>query len=176
MKKLVFLFTLRMMLIGRVWGQTPFTATYTFGSNGNVASFAYNGTNYAGITMGNIEKIGVISSSSNNNFRATRWPAGATNGSNTFTGSVSTDRYIGFSISAVEGYKFTVTSINFGVSRGETGTRQSQWRGSADSYNAIIDGYSNLPVGLTNSSGVLTNTDDAATWTGTILTDRKSVV
>lgn len=170
MKKLVFLLTLSLMLVGQVWGQTPFTATYTFGSNGNVASFAYNGTNYAGITMGAIKKVGVGNSTSKNNFQATAWPTGATNGSDTFTGNISNKKYIGFSISAVDGYKFTVTSIEFGVGRLISGTRQSQWRGSADNYDAIIDGYSNLPPGLTNSSGVLTNTDQSFNWIGSILT------
>ena len=161
MKKLLFVFTLTILTISMAWAQTTFTATYTFGTNGNVQSFAYNGTTYAGITMGNIDKVGVTSSSSSGNFRATGWPTGA---------SLDTGKYIGFTISAASGYKFTVSSIQFGIGRSGTGTRQSQWRGSYDSYGSILNNYTALNTGLTNSSGVLTNPDADSYWTGNTLT------
>jgi hypothetical protein len=155
---------------GDLIGQTSFTATYTFGSYGNVASFAYNGTSYAGISPGNIVKVGVTSTSNKDNFRANDWPLGATDGSNAFTGSVDIGKYIGFTIDAVTGYKFTITSISFGIGRSATGTRQSQWRGSADSYGSILDNYTTLNSGLSNTSGVLLNPDTDGNWSGNVLT------
>ena len=86
MKKVTLLFLLLLLLCSAnsVLGQTNFTATYTFtGSTGNVASFAYNGTTYPGIAVGSIEKVGVTTSPNTDNFRATGWPTGATDGSNT---------------------------------------------------------------------------------------------
>jgi hypothetical protein len=140
MKKFL-LFAIGIVIASLCFAQTPFTATYTFpstGADGNVASFAYNGTTFDGITMSNIIKAGVNTSSSNNNFRASNWPLGAADGSNVFTGDIDSDKYIGFSISAVSGYRFTITSITFGIGRSGTGIRQSQWRGSADSYAAAL--------------------------------------
>ena len=111
-KTMTFLFILLITMSIGLWAQTPFTATYTFGADGNVASFTYNGTTYAGISMGTIDKVGVTTSSSSGNFRATQWPLGATTGSDVFTGTVDTNKYIGFTMSAVSGYKFTVTIID----------------------------------------------------------------
>lgn len=143
------------------WGQTPFTATYTFGANGNVASFAYNGTVYDGISMSDIVKVGVTTSSSSGNFRATTWPTAS---------SPDESKYIGFTITAASGYKFTVTSINFGIGRSGTGTRDTQWRGSADSYSSLINNYTTLNSSLTNNSGVINNPDENSNWTGNVLT------
>ena len=158
-------FGVLVMLVGLsvsgVWGQTPFTATYTFGSNGNVASFTYNGTNYLGITMNAISKVGVTTSSSADNFRATTWPTAA---------AVDAGKYIGFTIDAVSGYKFTVNTISFGVGRSGTGTRNTVWKGSSDSYVALINNYTTLNASITNSSGVLSNPDGTSAYTGNILT------
>jgi hypothetical protein len=150
------------------WGQTTFNAIYTFSSD--VSSLNYNGTVYLGITPNAIIKTGITSSTSNNNYRGTNWPTGATSGSDAFTGSVDTGKYIGFTISAKVGCRFTISSITFGIGRSGTGTRQSQWRGSVDSYTTVLDNYSNLPSGLTNNSGILTNLDSNSSWTGTVLT------
>jgi len=152
-----------------LFGQTSFTATYTFGSDGNVSSFAYNGSSYTGLSFSTIEKVGVTSSSSSGNFRATGWPTGATSGSDSFTGSVDLGKYIGFSLSASEGYTLSVSAITFGIGRSGTGTRQAQWRGSADTYGTVLSSYNNINSGLTNSSGVLTNPDSDPNWTGNIL-------
>ncbi|HPS59970.1 MAG TPA: FN3 associated domain-containing protein [Candidatus Cloacimonas sp.] len=153
------------------WAQTAFTATYTFtGTTGHVEKFSYNGTLYDGISMGTIDKVGVTSSSSTGNFRATGWPLGAISGSDTFTGSVDTGKYFGFTITAASGYKFTVSTITFGIGRSATGTRQCQWRGSYDNYGSILDNYTTLNTNLNNSSGVLTNPDTNSSWTGNIIT------
>ncbi len=168
MKKLVIVLSL-MFAMGLVFAQTPFEATYTFGSEGNVYNFTYNGTSYTGISMGTIDKVGVTSTSSSGNFRASDWPLGATNGSDDFTGSMDPEKYIGFTISAAPGYKFTVFGITFGIGRSGTGPRQSQWRGSSDDYAGILSNYAVVNPGLTNSAGVLTNPDLNSSWTGNSL-------
>lgn len=160
MKK-TFLFLSLLFAVGLVFAQTPFTATYTFGADGNVQSFAYNGTTYPGITMSNVDKVGVTTSSSTSNFRATTWPT---------VSSPDTGKYIGFTITAASGYKFTVNTINFGIGRSSTGTRDTEWRGSADSYGALINNYTTLNSNLTNNSGVLNNPDTNSNWTGNVLT------
>ncbi len=160
---LVWLFSYQM------WGQTPFTATYTFGTNGNVTSFNYDGSSIIGVDMGPMLKVGITSTSSSGNFRGDQWSLGAINGSDTFTGSVDTNKYIGFTMAATDGYVFTVTSITFGIGRSSTGIRQSEWRGSHDSYGNSINNYTNLNTGLTNNNGVLTNPDTEVNWTGNIL-------
>lgn len=150
-------------------GQTNFSAVYTFGTQTNVDSFNYNGTNFTGLTLNPITKNGVNSTSSQNNFRAQSWPNGATNGSNDFIGVVDLVKYIQFSIAPNPGCRYTITSINFGIGRSAGGTRQSQWRGSVDSFQTVFDNYSNLPTGLTNNSGVLTNVDSDSSWTNVLL-------
>lgn len=161
MKKLIFLITLSLLMVSMAWGATTFTATYTFsGTTGHVESFTYNGTTYPGMTMNTIDKVGITSSSSTSNFRATEWS----------TGAIDTGKYIGFTMAAANGYKFSVSTISFGLGRSNTGTRDSQWRGSADSYAALINNYTTLNNGLTNTSGVLNNPDSNSNWAGNVLT------
>ncbi len=161
LKQIFLVFALMMMLVNVGWGQTPFTATYTFRANGNVTSFTYNGTTYSGISMGTIDKVGITSSSSTGNFRGTNWP---------LTATIDAGKYIGFTISAQTGYKFTVNTITFGLGRSGTGTRTSQWRGSSDSYAALINNYTTLNAGLTNTAGEIGNPDANSSWTGNVLT------
>ncbi len=152
------------------WGQTSFTATYDLSGGGNnVTSFDYNGTSYPGISPGALVKVGITSSSSTGNYRGSVWPTGATSGSDVFAGTVDLGYYIGFTVDAVSGYKFTVTSLTFGVGRSSTGPRQWQWRGSGDSYGSIMSDYTTVNAGLTNSSGELTNPDANSSWTGNVL-------
>lgn len=164
---LMFIFT------GAVVGtqaQTAFTATYNFSTGGNdVTSLAYNGTAITGVTPSAITKVGCTSSSSTGNFRGTAWGTGATNASNTFTGSVDLGKYFQFSITPVAGYTFTITSISFGVGRSATGPRQFQWRGSADSYGGALSNYTTLNASATNASGVLTVPDANSGYTGNVL-------
>jgi predicted aspartyl protease len=162
-------FIFSLLIHAMLMGQTTFEATYTFGADGNVESFTYNGTNYDGIIMGNFVKVGVSSSGSTNNFRATNWPLGATNGTDDFTGEVDTDKYLGFTISPAPGYAFTVGTITFGIGRSAAGTRQSQWRGSSDNYTNILTDYTELNENLTNTVGILTNPDLNSNWTGNVL-------
>jgi hypothetical protein len=157
MKKLSLIFVLALAVVAGV-AQTPFTATYTFGTGGNVQSFVYNGTQYDGITMGNIDKVGQINSfDSPGNFRAYNWPSGSDYG-----------KYIAFTISAKPGYKFTVSSITFGIGRDADGTIYTEWAGS-NNYSGILNNYT-LASGLGNMMGTITNPPNVAgSWTGNVL-------
>jgi MYXO-CTERM domain-containing protein len=145
-----------------------FGGTYTFPSQASAAAAgAYNGTVQTGLTPSSVTNSAATTwSSSGGNFRATNWGTGATTGSDTFTGSIDLTKYIGFSLVASAGYSFDITSITFGLGRSAAGVRQWQWRSSVDNYAAALTDYTNLSTGLTNSSGVLTNTDTNGSWTG----------
>ena len=149
-----------------------FGGTYTFPPSNTLPydaaiAGAYNGTVQTGLTPSSVTNSAATTwTSSSNNFRASNWATGATTGSDTFTGSIDLNKYIGFSLVASAGYSFDITSISFGLGRSNTGVRQWQWRSSVDNYAAALTDYTNLSTGLTNSSGVLTNTDTNGSWTG----------
>ncbi len=132
-----------------------FTAMYKFDNNGNVLSFAYNGNSILGLTMSDIQKVGVVSWSKKSNFGAVHWPVGT---NNTF----DSGKYIGFEMDADPGYTFTVTNIAFGMSRSQNGgMRRAQWRGSSskmnpgDEYTTILPGCSCCWGMETNADGVM---------------------
>ncbi len=156
------LFTLLLftLFISNLLSQTSFTAVYNLAGSGNdVTSFSYNGTTFTGVNPSSLLKVGITSSSSNNNFRGSNWPLG----------SIDPDKYIQFSILPVTNYNFTIESITFGIGRSGTGPVSWEWRGNHDSYNAPINNYSVLNVGLTNNGGTLTNPDANSSWTGNVL-------
>jgi hypothetical protein len=146
-----------------------FSGTYTFGSDGNVSSFAYNGTAIDDVTVGNLAKVGVSTSSSSGNFRASNFPTGATDGSNVFAGSLDPGKYFEFTLSAAAGHTLAMDSLSFGVGRSGAGPRQWQWRSSADGFATAIDTYTTVNAGLTRAGGVLTNPDSNSNWTGNVL-------
>ncbi len=167
MKKLS-LFILLVFAVAASFAQTSFTATYTFtGSTGNVLSFAFNGTQPTGVTMGNIIKNNLTSSSKSGCFRAKGWPDSLdVNG-----GAIDLTKYIGFTMTANSGYKFTVTDITFGIGKSKTGTRCTQWRGSVDNFGAPFTNYSLGSTALSNNAGVIENpvgTDSY--WNDNVLT------
>jgi len=108
----------------------------------------------------------VTSSSSSGNFRATDWPVADPPNS-----SFDSNKYIGFTITAGFNYMFSVDTITFGIGRSGTGTRKTEWRGSADSFSAPFTNYSLGHTDLNNNGGVIENPDlDPSTWTGNVLT------
>lgn len=145
-----------------------FTGTYTFGTGGNVASFDFNGTPITGLTVSALTKVGITTSSSNNNFRGTNWPLGATNGSDVFSGSVDTGKYIQFTITAEPGMEINLPSISFGIGRSGTGPRQWQWRSSVDGFTAPIP-VTTVNAGITYADGVMTVPDTDSNWTGNVI-------
>lgn len=147
-----------------------FTGGYDFsGSAGNVANLSYNGASVPDVSFGSLKKVGVTTSASSGNSRASGWSTGATTGSDTFTGTVDLGKYFEFSITANAGFEIDMTSISFGIGRSATGPRQWQWRSSADNYAATIGSYTSTNAGLTNFGGVLTNPDSDSSWTGNVL-------
>lgn len=162
MKKLCLVMVL-VLALAASFAQTMFSATYTFGGGGNVQSFAYNGDLFDGFTMSDIQKIGITSTQSNNNFRGSNWPVAPSN--------PDPDKYIGFTMNASPNYTFTILTIDFGIGRSTTGVQKTVWRGSADNYAANLTVYNqvNAAINYDPETGVLTNPNLNSGWTGNIL-------
>ena len=139
--------------------------SYTFGANGNVNSFAYNGPALTGVTASNLTKNGFTTTNAANAFRGNDWPLGATNGSSTFTGSIDPTKYIEFTLTAATGQTFSNPKVRFDLYRSSTGPRQWAWRSSLDNYasNIVLD---SLGASVTQAAGVMTLTDVAQAFTG----------
>jgi fibronectin-binding autotransporter adhesin len=140
----------------------PFTGTYTFGSAGNVAAFTYNGTLIPNLTVGDLTKVGVTTSSSSGNFRATNWPL------NTVPG-IDAGKYFEFTLTAASGYTFDMASLDFGIGRSSTGPIDFEWRSSRDSYATTLSPYTSVGANTTATGGVLTLTDASQNQTGQVL-------
>ena len=140
-----------------------FTGTFTFGgTSGNVASFAYNGTPIPNLTVSDLTKVGVTSSSNSNNFRANNWPLNSSPG-------LDATKYFEFTLTADSGYTFDMGDLTFGLGRSSTGPVNWEWRSDADSFASTLSTYTSVNAGLTESGGVLTNPDSNSNWTGNIL-------
>ena len=155
MKKVGLLIVLALALAAGFAQTQPqrFYATYGLYRGLNVHSLAYDGTPIIGINMGNIQKVGVDSWTHESSFRAVDWPTG--------TSGIDLGKYIGFEMTAVDGYKFTVDKITFGISRDSEGTLYTEWRGSKDDYVTSFTNYTSVPSGLSvdGTTGVITNPD-----------------
>lgn len=164
MKKILFaLAAIAALPLSAVHAQSPFTATYTFGTNGNTNSFAYNGTPVDGLTVGNLVKgSGLTSISNTDNFRASQW---------TQSTNLSTLDYIGFSVTADAGLTFNMADFNFGIGRNSFGTLRWVWHASTNNFVSffVLTNYTTLAPGLTNNSGVLSHADSDSSWTNNVL-------
>lgn len=145
-----------------------FTGVYTFGTGGDVLSFNYNGTAISNLTVSAITKVGVTNSSSSNNFRASAWPTGSTNGG-AAGGAINTGRYFEFTITAATGFTISNPGLTYGVGRSATGPRLFAWRTNIDNYTANLT-VTTANASLTNAGGVLTSPDANAGYTGNALT------
>ena len=141
-----------------------FTGTYSFGSGGNVTSFNFNGTAISNLTVDPITKNGVSSSSSTNNFRASGWTTGSTNGG-AAGGTRDASDYFEFTITAATGYTISNPTLSFGVGRSATGPRRFEWRSSIDTFNSAIS-VGTFNASISHSSGVLTTPDANSGYTG----------
>lgn len=120
-----------------------------------------------GVTFGSFTANGLGSTAANPNaggrFSFVNWPTGATNGSNTFTGTVDAAKYYEVTVTVAGGYKLNLDSINLTVQRSGTGVRQWAVRSSIDNYAvnlaASVAGNANLSIAATNVFQV----DDAQT-------------
>lgn len=150
-------------------GSVTSTGVFTFGTSGNVASFAYNGSPIANLAVGNLIKVRATSSSSSGNFRANGWPLDTSGTSSLLAGAPDPGTYFGFTLSATSGYTFDIDSVTFGFGRSSTGPRSSQWRSNVDAYEAPIGSYSSLGSGglFTTSGDALHFVTDSTATTGT---------
>ena len=149
---------------------TTFTGTYSFTSaTGNVSSLAYNGTAIPNVTVGNLAKVGVTTSSNSGNSRATGWTLDpGTIGD--LDGGIGAGNYYEFSLTAASGYTLDMTSFTFGVGRSGTGPRSFQWRSSFDNYATAFSNYTSTNETLSKSSGALSyKTDGTTSATGNVL-------
>ena len=145
--------------------QTPFTASYNLAGNGNdVTTFAFNGTTIPAANFGSLDKVGIVSGSSNGNYRGSNWPTGAVD-----VGSPDGTKYITFAITVLPGYALDLTSVSFGVGRSGTGPRNWQWRSSADVFASQLPNYSALNANVVNSGGLLTQPDATTNYSGNVL-------
>ena len=152
--------------IGAAQAQTtPFTGTYTFGGDGNVNSFAYNGTAITDLTVSALTKVGVTTSSSSGNSRASNWGTGSTDGG-AAGGPRDANKYFEFTITASGGSTITDPTITFGVGRSGTGPRQFEWRSSLDNYATAIPVTANNASVTKTAGNVLQTLDANAGYTG----------
>jgi hypothetical protein len=166
-KTLLAILGLAAVSLAGVNGQV-FTGNYTFGTGGNVTSFAYNGTPINNLTISALTKNGVTNESSSGNFRASTWPLDA--GNATLTGAIDTSKYFEFTLTPSLGFTVNMTSITFGLGRSAAGPRTFEWRSNIDSFGAAINNYNSLSANVTNSSGILTIPDSTSTtFTGNVL-------
>ena len=142
-----------------------FNGSYSFVGQSSAVTWAYNGTPISDVTVSDISKVGITTSSSANRFMASAWPTGATTGSDVFVGSVDLAKYIEFSLTAAPETTLNIDSITFAIRRSSTGTRQYQWRSSLDSYAAPLTGYTALNASVTEALGILTVPDPSSTTT-----------
>ena len=167
MKKLLLTVAL-LGLASPAFSQTAFSGTYTWGANGNTNSFAYNGTDIANLTESAFTKIGITTSSSSGNFRATGFALDPVLGS--LTGTNDPTKYFEFSLTAASGFTLSMTNIDFGVGRSGTGPRTFVWGSSVDNFASVMTNYT-VPTGVTNNAGVLTIGDVTSTTLTNIVLD-----
>lgn len=156
-----------------VWGQTPITGTYAFGSVTTTSGLTDPTPvpTATGVTFSSFSAVGQTTTNPNASarFSFTGQPTGATNGSDVFMGSLSTSEYYQVSLTVSDSYKLSLSSITFTIQRSGTGIRQYAVRSSADSYAA------NLPASVTGSvlSVVATNIFQITDATTTATTGSK---
>ena len=141
---------------------TTFTGTFDL-SSATANNFSYNGATITDVTVSNLNGVGITFSTSAGRFMFSNWSTGATTGLNTFAGSIDLAKYIEFSLTATAGTTIDMSSLDFGIRRSATGTRQFQVRSSADGFASALSNYTTLNPSLLNSSGVVTNPDSGST-------------
>jgi hypothetical protein len=111
-----------------------------------------------GVAFGSFSANGVSANSNATvRFSFTSWPIGATSGVDTYsamTGSINLGKYYEVTLTPINSYSISLTSITFNMRRSGTGVRNYAVRSSVDSYAA------NLPASVssnTNLSVVGTN-------------------
>ena len=152
---------------GDVIGQS-FTGSFSFaGTNGDVTTLAYNGTQISNLTVSSLVKTGVDNSTSSNNFRATNFSTGSTN-AGAAGGNIDLNKYFEFTITSTSGLSILNPTLTFGVGRSGTGPRRFQWRWNIDSYASPLN-VTTINSSITHSSGIIETPDANAGYTGNII-------
>jgi hypothetical protein len=132
------------------WGQA-FTATYTFESVTTTSGTTDPTTppTATGVTFGSFSANGTPANpNAPERFSFIDWNTGATNGNNTFTGSINTSKYYEVTIAPASGYTLDINSITFTIQRSGTGIRQYAVRSSLDYTNNLPASISPANVNL----------------------------
>ena len=109
-----------------------------------------------GVNFGSFIAVGLGSNSSaSGRFSFASWPLGATNGSNSFTGTLSATQYYEITITPAAGYQLDLKSLSFIFQRSATGVRQWAVRSSIDNF------ANNLTASISPAnSAILANTNN----------------
>src|SRR6187399_1803445 len=117
------------------FGQS-FSATYPFTSVTTTSGLSDPTTapTATGATFGSFTAVGQTATNPNaaSRFSFIGQPTGATNGSDVFTGSISTTQYYEVTITPAAGYLLDLNSITFTLQRSGTGIRQYAVRSNLD--------------------------------------------
>jgi hypothetical protein len=122
-----------------------FSATYNF-SGVNTTSGRTDPTPVPvaeGLVFSSFQAIGEAPAPSANpnaggRFSFTGWPAGATNGTDVFTGTINTGQYYQVTVSPQLNYRMSLDSITFTLQRSGTGIRQYAVRSDRDNFAANL--------------------------------------
>ncbi|RZL14135.1 MAG: hypothetical protein EOO62_06265, partial [Hymenobacter sp.] len=171
-------FLLLLPLAGR--GQS-FAGTYPFdgvtsGTGGTGTTDPTPVPTATGVTFGSFSAVGTPSNPvSINRFSFTNWPTGATNGSDTFSGTINLGEYYTVTLTPQAGFVLSLSSISFTLQRTTTGIRQYAVRSSADNYAAnlpasISPTNANLSVVAGNTFQVIDASTSSIAYTGSTAT------
>ncbi|HEX3024947.1 MAG TPA: DUF5689 domain-containing protein, partial [Chitinophagaceae bacterium] len=135
-----------------------FTATYNFAGVTTTSGTTDPTTvsTASGVVFSSFAAAGVgLNSSAAGRFSFSGWPLGATNGSNNFTGNLSSTQYYEITITPASGYQLDITSLTFILQRSATGVRQWAVRSGVDNFAnnlaASINPANNLLMANTNN-------------------------
>lgn len=118
-----------------------FSARYDFSSVTSVSGTTDPGEAPAveGLLFGSFTATGVSSNSSaSGRFSFSSWPTGATDGINTFTGTVNTGKYYEVTVTPAAGIQWDLAKISFTLQRSGTGVRQVAVRAVSDNYSTNL--------------------------------------
>ncbi|MES2774109.1 MAG: choice-of-anchor J domain-containing protein [Bacteroidota bacterium] len=120
----------------------PFTALYPFSGVATNTSGTTDPTpvpTAPGVTFGSFSATGTPPNpNAAGRFSFIDWALGATNGSNTFSGSVNTAEYYQVTITPQANFTLNLDSLTFLLQRSGTGIRQYSVRSSVDAYGANL--------------------------------------
>lgn len=131
----------------------------TFSGRSSVGGTANN------LTFSSFTATNTLSANSNTAgvFAFGSWVAGgATDGSNTFTGSPDATEYLEFTVTPGNGFQYSLSSISLSAGRTSTGPRQFVVRSSADNYTSNLAASATSPLSVVGNN-IVQLTDNTTT-------------